>query len=85
MNREINKPFPSKAKNKKFSVFVIADNGKKRLINFGDSRYTDFRQGASNKKRKAYRARARGITNKKGEKVYLKKNTPAYWAYNYSW
>ena len=82
---ELYKPFPSKAKNKKFSVFVKADSGKKKLIHFGDSRYQDFTQHKDKKRRDSYRKRARGIENKKGEKVYLKKNSPAYWSYNFLW
>jgi len=34
-SKELYKPFKSKAKNKKFSVYVMK-NGKKALINFGD-------------------------------------------------
>ena len=36
------KPFPSKAKHKKYSVYVMRD-GKRKLIHFGDSRYQHFR------------------------------------------
>ena len=82
---ELYKPFPSKAKNKKFSVFVKSNSGKKKLIHFGDSRYEDFRTGASVKRRESYRKRARGIKNKKGDRVYLLKNTPSYWSYNFLW
>ena len=82
---ELYKPFPSKRKNKKFSVFVKSDSGKRKLISFGDKRYQDFTQHKDPKRRENYRRRARGIKNKKGEKVYLDKNTPAYWSYNYLW
>lgn len=85
MEKTLYQPFTSKAKNKKFSVIVKSDSGKKKLINFGDSRYQDFTQHGDKKRRESYRKRARGITNKKGEKVYLNKNTPAYWSYNYLW
>ena len=38
------KPFVSKAKNKKYSVYVKADNKSGvKLINFGDSRYGQFK------------------------------------------
>ena len=36
------KPFKSKAKDKKYSVYVMK-NGSKRLIHFGDSRYGQFK------------------------------------------
>ena len=35
-------PFPSRAKNKKYSVYVMRD-GKRKLIHFGDSRHQHFR------------------------------------------
>ena len=57
---ELYKPFKSNAKNKKFSVYVMKD-GKKRLINFGDSRYQDFTQHKDEKRRASYLARAKGI------------------------
>ena len=78
-------PFPSKAKNKKFSVFVKSDSGKKKIIHFGDKRYQDFTQHRDKKRRESYRRRARGIKNKKGERVYLNKNTASYWSYNFLW
>ena len=42
MDKELYKPFKSSAKNKKYSVYVMKD-GKKRLIHFGDSRYSQFK------------------------------------------
>ena len=39
---ELYQPFPSTAKHKKYSVYVLKD-GKRRLIHFGDSRYGQFR------------------------------------------
>jgi hypothetical protein len=41
------KPFVSKAKNKKYSLYVMK-NGKKRLIHFGDSRYQQFKKTRTN-------------------------------------
>ena len=37
-DKPLYKPFKSKAKNKKYSVYVMKGD-KKRLIHFGDSRY----------------------------------------------
>ena len=81
---ELYKPFKSNAQNKKFSVYVMKD-GKKKLINFGDSRYEDFRQHKDEKRRKSYLARAKGIKNKKGELTWKDKNTPNYWSVHYLW
>ena len=52
-SKELYKPFKSKAKNKKFSVYVLK-NGKKTLIHFGDSRYEDFTQHKDLKRRERY-------------------------------
>ena len=81
---ELYKPFKSKAKNKKYSVYVMKDN-KKKIIHFGDSRYQDFTQHKDKKRQKSYLARAKGIKNKQGELTYKDKNTANYWAVNYLW
>ena len=39
---ELYEPFPSKRRNKKYSVYVLKD-GRPTLISFGDSRYGQFR------------------------------------------
>ena len=83
-NKELYKPFPSKAKNKKFSVIIMKD-GKKRLINFGDTRFEDFRQHKDEKRRQSYLKRARGIKDKDGNLTYKDKNTANYWSYHYLW
>ena len=37
------KPFKSKAKYKKYSVYVKGNKGKPKLIHFGDNRYQHFK------------------------------------------
>ena len=83
-NKELYKPFPSKAKNKKFSVIIMKD-GKKKLINFGDARYLDYTQHKDEKRRQAYLKRAKGIKDKDGNLTYKDKNTANYWSYHYLW
>lgn len=84
-DKKLYKPFPSKTKNKKFSVYVMKD-GKKKLIHFGQKGYPDWRSGtASPAQRKSYLARAKGIKDKSGKKTYLDKNTANYWAVKYLW
>lgn len=83
-DKALYKPFPSKAKNKKFSVYVEKD-GKRRLIHFGDSRYEDFRQHNDLHRREKYLKRAKGIRNAKGELTYKDKNSANYWAMKYLW
>lgn len=80
------KPFKYRGKaNKKFSVYVKGDKGKKKLIHFGDSNMEDFRQHKDEKRRKSYLARAKGIKNKKGELTWKDKNTANYWSVHYLW
>lgn len=44
MEKVLYKPFVSKAKNKKYSVYVKSDNKSgMKLIHFGDSRYGQFK------------------------------------------
>tara|TARA_R100001369_G_scaffold79532_1_gene109577 strand:- start:2122 stop:2385 length:264 start_codon:yes stop_codon:yes gene_type:complete len=81
------KPFKSKAKGKKYSVYV-KDNNKKgyKIINFGAVGYDDFRSGTATKEqRKSYLARAKGIKNKEGQLTYKNKKTANYWSVRYLW
>jgi TFIIF-interacting CTD phosphatase-like protein len=79
--KQLYKPFKSKAKNKKMSVYVIK-NAKKTLINFGDSRY---RHNYSNKARKAYLSRSAGIKDKSGNLTKNNKNSANYWSRKVLW
>ncbi len=81
---ELYKPFKSKAKNKKYSVYVMK-NGKKSLIHFGDTRYGQFKDKIGEyskldhndpKRKKAYYSR-HGKTNDK--------NTAKYWSHKILW
>jgi len=83
-NKPLYKPFKSKAKNKKFSVYVMKD-GKKKLIHYGDSRYEDFTQHKDKERRKSYLLRAKGIKNKKGELTWKDKNSANYWSVKTLW
>lgn len=79
------KPFPSKAKGKKMSVYVMK-NDKKKLIHFGAKGYDDWRSGTATKEqRKSYLARAKGIKDKQGNLTWKDKNTANYWAVKYLW
>lgn len=85
MDKKLYKPFVSKAKNKKYSVYVKSAKGNPKLIHFGDSRMKDFRQHKDPKRRKAYLARAKGIKNKQGKLTYKDKNSANYWSYHFLW
>jgi hypothetical protein len=94
MNNKINVPFISNAKNKKYAVYVLDKNNKKKLINFGDNRYEQFKDKIGyysnldhndNKRRENYLKRAKGIKNKQNELTYKLKYSPNYWSVNYLW
>lgn len=84
---ELYKPFKSKSKNKKYSVYVKADTKKGfKIIHFGAEGMDDWRSGTATKEqRKSFRARIKGIIRKDGTYAYKDKNSPAYWSLNYLW
>ena len=84
MDKPLYKPFPSKAKNKKFSVYVMKD-GKKKLIHFGDSNMKDFTQHKDEARRKSYLARSGGIRNKDGKLTANDKNSANYYSVRVLW
>ena len=85
LDRKLRKPFPSKVKGKKFSVYVLKD-GKRKLIHFGQAGAIDWRSGKATKEQRAsYRARASGILKKDGSRAIDDRNSPAYFSYSYLW
>ena len=84
MDKPLYKPFKSKAKGKKYSVYVLKDK-KKKLIHFGDSNMKDFRQHKDKDRRKAYLARSAGIRDSKGKLTKNDKNSSNYWSRSYLW
>ncbi len=84
MDKPLYKPFVSKAKGKKYSVYVMKD-GKKRLINFGASDYEDFTQHKDKVRRKSYLARSAGIRDKQGNLTKNDKNSSNYWSRKVLW
>jgi len=78
------KPFDSKVKGKKKSVYVMKE-GKKKLIHFGDSSMKDFTQHKDTNRRKSYLARSAGIRNKEGKLTKNDKNSANYWARRVLW
>ena len=86
MEKKLYKPFPSKAKNKKYSVYVKADNKSgMKLINFGDRRYEHFKDKLGHykhldhgdpKRKKAYYDRHGKATSRDSAK---------YWSHKILW
>jgi len=82
--KELYKPFVSKAKNKKYYVYVMKDN-KKKLINFGDKRYQQYKD-------KLGHYSSLNHLDKKRKELYYKrhgktkdKNTAKYWSNKILW
>lgn len=85
-SKPLYKPFPSKAKGKKYSVYVKGKDGKRKLIHFGAKGMDDWRSGkATKEQRKSYLARAKGIRDKNGNLTWKDKNSSNYWAIRYLW
>ena len=85
VEKKLNKPFKSKVKGKKYSVFV-KDGDKIKKVNFGSAGMDDWRSGTATKEqRKSFRARMMGIKRKDGSYAYKDKTSPAYWSLNYLW
>lgn len=80
MLKELYKPFKSKAKYKRYSVYVKNDKGLPKLIHFGDNRYSVFFEHKDKSGQKSYLARAKGIKNKEGKLTWKDKNTANYWS-----
>ena len=80
-DKELYKPFPSKLKGKKMSVYVMK-NGKKKLIHFGDSNYT---HNQNPEQRRRYLARATKIRDKHGNLTKDNKDSANYWALRVLW
>ncbi len=84
MNKELYKPFISKAKNKKYSVYILKDN-KKKLIHFGDKRYQQFKDKLGFYKKLDH-------NDPKRKKLYFNrhgkttdKNSAKYWSNKILW
>jgi hypothetical protein len=92
---ELNKPFLSKRKGKKYSVYVLdEDSNKIKLIHFGDSTHEQYHDKlgffkklnhGDDDRRRNYRKRASNIRDKKGRRTFKIKWSPNYWSYNILW
>ena len=83
-DKPLYKPVHSSNPKKKGMVYVTK-NGKKKLIYFGDSNYTDKRKGANKSQQKSYLARSAGIKNKEGKLTKNDINSANYWSRKINW
>ena len=77
-------PFPSSAKNKKYSVYVMKD-GKRRLIHFGDSRYGQYKDKLGHYSELDHGDKARRASYYSRHGPATDKNTAKYWAHKILW
>lgn len=93
--KELYKIFKSKAKDKKYSVYVKGDNGKAKLIHFGSLSHQHYKDTTPLKlysnldhndeeRRKRYLQRAKGI-KKQGKISFKDKNSSNYYAVKFLW
>jgi len=78
------KPFVSKAKNKKYSVYVMKNN-KKRLIHFGDSRYGQFKDKIGHYSSLDHNDKERKKRYYKRHGQTSDKNSAKYWSHKILW
>jgi hypothetical protein len=92
---EFNKIKKSSRSGKKYMV-TVKDGDSKKTVHFGDSNMEQYKDSTglglySSKdhgdetRRKSFRSRFQGITQKDGSKAINDKTSPAYWAYRYLW
>jgi len=86
MNKDkpLYKPFKSKAKNKKYSVYVMKNNNKK-LIHFGDSRYGQFKDKIGDFKHLDHGDKKRKDNYYSRHGTATDKNTAKYWSHKILW
>ena len=77
-------PFKSKAKNKKYSVYVLRQ-GKKKLIHFGDSRHKQYRDKLGHYKHLDHNDKKRRELYYKRHGPATSKNTAKYFSHKYLW
>ena len=83
--KELYKPFISKAKNKKYSVYVKNGKGGMKLIHFGDSRYGQFKDKLGHYSSKDHKdpKRKKAYYDRHGEAK--SKDSAKYWSHKILW
>jgi hypothetical protein len=91
---QLYKPFKTSVGDYKYQVYVKGDNGKPKLIGFGNRNYEHYfdklgeyrsLDHGDKDRRKSYLARAKGIRNAKGELTWKDKNTANWWSIHKLW
>ncbi len=82
--KQLYKPFVSKAKNKKYSVYVKKD-GKVKIIHFGDKRYGQYKDKLGHYKSLDHGDKKRRDNYYKRHGQATDKNTAKYWSHKILW
>mgnify|MGYP001475116861 CR=1 FL=1 len=83
--KKLYKPFVSNAKNKKYSVYVKGQNGKPRLIHFGDKRYGQYKDKLGHYKSLDHKDKQRRINYYNRHGIARSKDTAKYWSHKILW
>ena len=81
---ELYKPFPSRAKHKKYSVYVMRD-GRRKLIHFGDLRYGHYKDKLGHYSSLDHNDERRKELYYKRHGRSSDRNTAKYWAARVLW
>tara|TARA_R110002167_G_scaffold83638_1_gene227042 strand:- start:1025 stop:1285 length:261 start_codon:yes stop_codon:yes gene_type:complete len=86
MEKQLYKPFVSKAKNKKYAVYVKSNNKSgKKLINFGDSRYGQFKDKLGHYSHLDHNDKKRKDNYFKRHGKATSKDTAKWWSHKILW
>ena len=77
-------PFKSRAKHKKYSVYVLKDN-RRHLLHFGDARYGQYKDKLGHYAHLDHNDQARRDAYYKRHGPATDKNTAKYWAHKILW
>tara|TARA_R110002072_G_scaffold52860_3_gene140438 strand:- start:71 stop:334 length:264 start_codon:yes stop_codon:yes gene_type:complete len=84
--KDLYKPFVSKAKNKKYSVYVKTDTKKgKKIVHFGDKRYGQFKDKLGHYKSKDHGDKKRKDAYYSRHGTLAKKDSAKFFSHKYLW
>tara|TARA_R110002074_G_scaffold37348_3_gene101387 strand:- start:2264 stop:2524 length:261 start_codon:yes stop_codon:yes gene_type:complete len=85
IEKKLYKPFVSKAKNKKYSVYVKGSKGNPRLIHFGDKRYQQYKDKIGHYKSQDHLDKKRRASYYSRHGNAMSKDTAKYWSHKILW
>ena len=79
-----NKPKKTSGGAKKFAV-LVKDNGKDKIVRFGDPKMQHFKEGSKGKAGHGDEDRRKNFKSRHNCDEKKDKTTPGYWSCNWSW